>query len=199
LIAQRRRDPAINADVVLADASFTKEFNDYLDSVKKFVAVDHKVADEWLTAMLKLESAPYARKSKVYQEFFDRFRTATGDPNTTPSIFRLVFEPPTFIAQFTAIPVYTHMAQALVALKRWELLNKKPPTSLETACRDAGLPAVPLDNFADKPIQLIQLSGRPAIYSHGLDGDDDRGQKDSLFGRKPDGDFIFILPKTRLR
>jgi hypothetical protein len=59
----------------------------------------------------------------------------------------------------------------------------------------AGLQRVPIDAYAGTPLRMALISGQPVIYSVGRDGDDDGGLKDADFGRNPDGDLLFRLPK----
>ena len=59
------------------------------------------------------------------------------------------------------------------------------------------MPGVPVDPFSGLPLKMAMISGEPVIYSVGSDGVDDHGLKDADLGRKPEGDFLFRLPKRK--
>ncbi len=88
-----------------------------------------------------------------------------------------------------------HAAQGLIAVRRWQLAhNGEVPPSLETAAKEAGLPAVPVDPYAARPIRFAVVDGQPTVYSIGQDGRDDGGKTDNA--RTPDsGDLLLRLPK----
>jgi hypothetical protein len=82
--------------------------------------------------------------------------------------------------------------ECLVALRRWQVVEKTPPTDLLAVCKAAGLPTVPIDPHSGKPMKLAIVDGSPVIYSIGIDGKDDGGLVDSKFETQP-GDILFRL------
>jgi hypothetical protein len=82
--------------------------------------------------------------------------------------------------------------ECLVALRRWQVVQKTPPTDLLAVCKAAGLPAVPIDPHSGKPMKMAVVDGSPVVYSIGIDGKDDGGLVDSKFEAVP-GDILFRL------
>jgi hypothetical protein len=82
--------------------------------------------------------------------------------------------------------------ECLVALRRWQVAGKTPPTDLLAVCKAAGLRSVPIDPHSGKPMKLAIVDGAPVIYSIGIDGKDDGGLIDSKFETQP-GDILFRL------
>ena len=86
--------------------------------------------------------------------------------------------------------------QCLVALRRWQLQHADAPPDLETLVKTAGMPRVPMDPYADRPLRMGTVEGKPVIYSVGPDGQDDKAQVEwNIHPSKP-GDFIFRLEKS---
>ena len=57
---------------------------------------------------------------------------------------------------------------------------------------------VPIDPYADRPMRMTFIDGRPVVYSVGLDGKDDRGLVEWDFNPDdPHGDVLFPLPVAR--
>lgn len=109
---------------------------------------------------------------------------------TTPAI-------PVLITSAARDAFYLRSAQALLALRRWELTHRTPPPSLGAACADAKMRNVPIDPFSDGPLKLATVDGGTVVYSIGPDGRDDHAQVDSEKGKKPEGDLIYRLPKRK--
>ena len=86
------------------------------------------------------------------------------------------------------------VTQGLVAVRRWQLHHGgETPSSLETAVRESGLPAVPTDPYDERPIRFSVVEGQPTVYSIGPDGRDDEGQTEAI--RSPYlGDVLLRLP-----
>jgi hypothetical protein len=82
--------------------------------------------------------------------------------------------------------------KCLIALRRWQLESRGMPKDLDTLVKAAGMDAVPADPYCDEPLRMAVLGGKPAVYSVGKDGRDDRALLDWKDGRQP-GDFIFRL------
>lgn len=82
--------------------------------------------------------------------------------------------------------------QALVAVRRYQLVHGKLPESLELAAREAGLAKVPADPYSGQPLLYKVIDGKPIVYSVGFDQKDDGGVVDWNDGKQP-GDFIFKL------
>jgi hypothetical protein len=80
--------------------------------------------------------------------------------------------------------------QALIAVRRYVLAHGAPPADLETATREAGLAAVPIDPFSGQPMRYKILNGKPIVYSIGSDQKDDGGLVES-FGPPIPGDMVF--------
>jgi hypothetical protein len=87
-----------------------------------------------------------------------------------------------------------HMAgtQCLIAVRRYVLVHGAPPPDLDTACREAGLAAVPVDPFSGQPMRYKVIDSNPVVYSVGRDQKDDGGLIDWQNGTQA-GDFIFRL------
>ena len=66
------------------------------------------------------------------------------------------------------------------------------PEDLGTACKEAGLNAVPIDPFSGKPMKFVVFDGQPVVYSFGIDGKDDGGKIDAL-RNAGHGDLIYRL------
>ncbi len=95
------------------------------------------------------------------------------------------------------VDAYGRASLGLVAIRRWQLAHGgESPASFEAACKEAGLPAVPVDPFSLAPMKAAVIDGRPVVYSIGPDGVDDKGRNDSDLGRRPQGDLVFRLPET---
>jgi hypothetical protein len=82
--------------------------------------------------------------------------------------------------------------QALIAVRRYALAHGTPPADLETACREAGLPAVPTDPFSGQPMRYKLMDGKPVVYSIGFDQKDDGGAVVSLGPPLP-GDQVYRI------
>ncbi|WP_165246905.1 hypothetical protein [Paludisphaera soli] len=94
------------------------------------------------------------------------------------------------------VDAYNRASQGLAAIRRWQLAHGgESPASFEAACKEAGLPAVPVDPFPLAPMKATVIDGRPVVYSIGPDGVDDKGRNDSNLGRRPQGDLVFRLPE----
>ncbi len=91
--------------------------------------------------------------------------------------------------------LYVGAAQCLIAVRRWQILHQGKLAGLAEMCRAAGLSQVPVDGYGGSPLRMTEIAGDPVIYSVGADGDDDGGRKDADWGRAPDGDWLFRLPK----
>ena len=86
--------------------------------------------------------------------------------------------------------------ECLVALRRWQVVEKTPPTDLLAICKAAGLPAVPIDPHSGKAMKMAVVDGSPVIYSIGIDDKDDGGLVDSKNETVP-GDILFRLGPSR--
>jgi hypothetical protein len=93
--------------------------------------------------------------------------------------------------------LFIRAVKCQAAVRRWQLTHDGRTGALADMCRAAGLPGVPVDPFSGKPLLMTTASGEPVIYSVGIDGRDDRGQKDADLGRNPEGDFLFPLPNLK--
>ncbi len=115
-----------------------------------------------------------------------------------PTLFKLIAsDNKPFLIAWGRDRTYLGATRCLIALKRWQLTNKTAPTDLAEVCRAARMPGVPVDPFSGSSLKLAMIEGEPVIYSVGTDGLDDRGLKDAEQGRKPEGDFLFRLPKRK--
>ena len=84
----------------------------------------------------------------------------------------------------------------MVALRRWQLLQREQPLDLQQIVREAGMNVVPRDPYGHGPLKMTNLDGDVVVYSIGVDGKDDRALADWKWGTQP-GDYIFRLRKTR--
>ncbi len=82
----------------------------------------------------------------------------------------------------------------LIAVRRYQLEhNKKSPSDLETALREAGIDEVPRDPYDGRSMKYASVFGRPVVYAIGLDRQDDSGLIES-FGANQPGDLLLRLP-----
>lgn len=89
--------------------------------------------------------------------------------------------------------------QCLVAVRRWQLEHSgKSPPNLLTACKAAGIKAVPPDEYSPtgEPLRYTKINGEFIVYSVAKDGVDDGAKMDWNYGQTP-GDWIFRLPPVR--
>ena len=86
-----------------------------------------------------------------------------------------------------------HGAQAVVALRRWQLQHTEPPRDLAQVMSDAGVNAVPADQFADAPLKLAEVGGEWVVYSIGPDDKDDGGQVEWNNQPGQPGDVVFRM------
>jgi hypothetical protein len=82
--------------------------------------------------------------------------------------------------------------QCLVALRRGQLEHEESPQDLDTLVKAAGMPAVPIDPYSNQPLRMAVIGRRPAVYSVGPDGKDDKALSECKGGLQP-GDLIFRL------
>ncbi len=82
--------------------------------------------------------------------------------------------------------------QMLLALRRFELANRRLPATLAEAASATILKTVPVDTYSGQALQLVTIAGQPTIYSIGNDLKDDGGRIDWKQGTVP-GDFLFVL------
>ena len=127
-------------------------------------------------------------------------RREGGKMVTSTHIFALTATDDRYLIEVSVNdPMWIGAAECLIALKRWEILRQGRLVSLPAVCRAANLPGVPIDGYSGSPLRMAMISNEPVIYSVGPDGDDDGGLKDAAFGRNPDGDFVFRLPRNPSR
>lgn len=94
---------------------------------------------------------------------------------------------------FTRNATTRHATQCLVALRRWQLTHAEPPRDLAEVMSDAGIAAVPRDDYGDGPLKIATVYGQSVIYSVGPDGNDDQALLISDWGQ-PAGDLVFHIP-----
>jgi hypothetical protein len=75
----------------------------------------------------------------------------------------------------------------------WFLRPADAQLELEKACGDAGLLAVPIDPFSNKPMRMVRQFGKNVVYSFGPDCRDDRGLM-PWHGMDSPGDILFRIP-----
>jgi hypothetical protein len=83
--------------------------------------------------------------------------------------------------------------KCLIALRRWQLEHEELPTNLDVIVKAAGMPAVPIDPYADQPMRLTVLNGEPVIYSVGPDRQDDHAAVDWKGEAGKSGDVSFRI------
>jgi hypothetical protein len=84
--------------------------------------------------------------------------------------------------------------QMLLALRSFELTNRRLPEALAEAASASILRTVPIDPYSGQALQWVTFAGRPTIYSIGNDLKDDGGRIDWKQGTVP-GDFLFVLQR----
>jgi hypothetical protein len=91
---------------------------------------------------------------------------------------------------------YTSLSgvQSLVALKRYELVHRALPATLEEAFAETERKQVPADFYSSQPMRYTLLEGKPLVYSVGQDLNDDGGRLDWKYGVQP-GDYLFPIIK----
>ncbi len=85
--------------------------------------------------------------------------------------------------------------ECLIVVRRWELARGGKAADLDSAAREAGLKAVPLDPFDGSPMRLRFAGTLPVVYSVGPDGVDDHGLEDSRSDRQT-GDIVLFMPRS---
>ena len=146
--------------------------------------------------LLAAAPKPEAERRRAWEAIEARYIKKESPDATT--LVRLLF--PAYQAFVTADAregCYLGSAKALLALRRWGLTHREPPPGLEAACKDAKMTGVPIDPFSGGPLKLATVDGVLVVYSVGPDGRDDHALKDADLGRKPEGDFLFAMPKVR--
>jgi hypothetical protein len=90
--------------------------------------------------------------------------------------------------------IMTNLAglQMLIALRRYELVNRRIPNALVEAATATTLKSVPIDPYSGQPLRFAQVDCRATIYSVGNDFKDDGGRMDWKHGTQP-GDYLFVL------
>lgn len=85
--------------------------------------------------------------------------------------------------------------ECLVAVRRYVLVHGAPPADLETATREAGLPAIPVDPISGQPMRYQSLRGRPAVSSIGyrIDESRDSGIAETLTVQASSGDILYRM------
>ena len=117
-----------------------------------------------------------------------------------PTTVAVFFEPEDFVnvaSSCLRCEATRRGTQCLVALRRWQLEHREPPPDIEALVKAAGMKAVPIDPYCDRPLRLATDPAAPVIYSVGADGQDDGARTvwDGAPGHP--GDFVFRLEPPR--
>jgi hypothetical protein len=151
-------------------------------------AREAKLLNALYSDLLAATELPFVRQQQVFADATDRLFK-----QEKPLIVSLIT--PAFAAigiQSARVRTQRNATRCLVALRRSQLDGRGSGNDLATIVRAAGIPEIPLDVFANAPLKMTQVGGRPVIYSVGTDGQDDRAARDWNYGRQS-GDFIFRL------
>jgi hypothetical protein len=181
---------AVFSDPNFAPANFPKEIDALntrlgLMSEKEYAQEAHAVAD-WYAALEPIGRLPRAQQSTAIAQIQARFSWTLFVSCWQSSL-------PSALESFRHSETFFRGTLCLVALKRWQLAHREPPTDLVTVLKEAGVGEVPVDPYSGKPFSLAVLAGKPIIYSIGPDGIDDHGEFDNLDGRNESGDVLFQL------
>ena len=96
-----------------------------------------------------------------------------------------------FVGQISRARATLHADLCLVAMCRWQLVERESTRSLLTTVKSAGLNSVPIDPYDGKPLKLVTSGREPVIYSLGGDGKDDGGRTESKYGTQPRRRAVF--------
>jgi hypothetical protein len=135
-----------------------------------------------------------------YTERMAKARAAANGTSASSSAFLdlyhvLRIQPEILIDPLARAEAELHGLETLGAVRRWEITHRALPRNLATACREAGLKAVPIDPYSAQPMKFVVLEGQPVVYSVGKDGKDDGGKIDSRNDTQP-GDVIYRLDRA---
>jgi|GEM_PF-4372642 len=95
--------------------------------------------------------------------------------------------------RFLALHVRSELMRIVIAIEQYRLVNNKLPKNL-AVLNPAYLPAVPIDDYSEKPFRYICRSELYKVYSVGKDGVDNRGKVKDHNGQKYSNgtDIVFI-------
>ena len=150
--------------------------------------------DEQYRTVVALGQKPHRERAAVWSQYETTFKETAAKEMKPLVATMMMVSWNAFFEALTRATTKRHGAQALVALRRWQLTHAEPPRDLAQVMSDAGVNAVPRDDFGDAPLKLATVKGMPVVYSIGPDGKDDSGAIDWDFGRTPGGgDILFQL------
>jgi hypothetical protein len=85
-----------------------------------------------------------------------------------------------------------HGAQALITIRRYQVVHRRNPPTLDAAVRETEMRTIPTDPYSGQPLRYALIDDRPTVYSVGSDQRDDGGRLDWKYGFQP-GDFLFRI------
>jgi hypothetical protein len=140
--------------------------------------------------LLAAAKLPYAQRTAEVHRVFQALPNATS-----PEKFVRLVIPELDALDDAATRKQTSLnaMKALACVRRWQIVHKALPKDLESACKEANLPAVPADPWSTtgQVLKYTVMENEPVVYSVGKDGKDDGGI-DSVFNTRP-GDLPFTL------
>ncbi len=144
--------------------------------------------DEFYRASLSLAEKPYRDRTPAAHKIVEEHqqKSVILGRILAPSVSQ-------FLEVRTRNLTRRHGAQAVVALRRWQLNHTESPRDLAQVMSDAGVNAVPVDQFADAPLKLAKVRGEWVVYSIGPDDKDDGGQVEWNLQPGQPGDIVFRM------
>ncbi len=139
------------------------------------------------------------RRQRPLRDYAQLLQDQQQAANDLKALSSLVVQVPQVIEAYRRDLTQNPALQCLVAVRRWQLNHAgQSPPNLLTACKVAGIQAVPVDEFSPtgEPLRFATIDGEFVVYSVAKDGVDDGAKLDWNYGQAP-GDWIFRLPPAR--
>ncbi|MBS0205770.1 MAG: hypothetical protein JSS49_22950 [Planctomycetes bacterium] len=140
--------------------------------------------------LLKLVQQPYPQANEGLNRLLK-----TGENSLFLNLFKMnsSFSWENILSNAARSKAFLNGTRSLIAIRRWQLEGRQPPTDLARVTQSAGLKGVPEDPFSGSALKLITRSGQTVVYSIGPDLVDDQGLLEAVgFPTKP-GDYLFRL------
>ena len=169
-----------DADVIVARTSPTE------------LAVQVKKLNAYYAALLDLRNTPYAARLNSAP---NPLRLMPGADPLSRVLRGMAPAAGAYMAAIGRAQATMRAFECLIVVRRWELARGGKAADLDSAAREAGLKAVPLDPFDGSPMRLRFAGTLPVVYSVGPDGVDDHGLEDSRSDRQT-GDIVLFMPRS---
>jgi hypothetical protein len=157
-----------------------------------------QVFGEICRIMLRASAAHHRERRRAYAEAETRYTNV--EPKNSLVFVRLLSPDYDKLSWACANDdFYLGSAEALLAVRRWQLTRPEVPDDLEAVYKSAKIQEKPRDPYGSSPLKMTADRDGIVIYSVGPDGKDDRALKDSDLGRKPEGDMLSRMPKVKPR